>query len=375
MIFDNQSYSVYIHIPFCKSKCAYCNFISFANQNSLIKLYVEKLVKEISSTLANFSSPELRTVYIGGGTPSLLAIDEIKSIVDVLAENSIFAENIEFTIEVNPGTVNKEYLSSLRALGVNRLSIGVQSFDDEILTILNRKHNCEGALDCIKWAKEAGFNNISIDLIHGLPMQTLENWQETIEKAVSLGVQHISAYGLKIEEGTEFYKNKPCGLPNEDLNADIYLKTVEFLEVKGFFQYEISNFACEGYKSQHNLTYWENKNYFGFGVASHGYIDGIRYSNTSDFDVYLNNVNKKDSEHVVSAQEKIEEAIFLGLRLNKGLNLIEFQEKYNVDLLKTHKDIIYKYCKNGFMSLDEKFLKLTTEGFLLSNCILADFIE
>lgn len=375
MFVKNQSYSVYIHIPFCKNKCAYCNFVSFTDKNSLIKLYIDELKNELKTTLSKLTAPKLKTIYIGGGTPSLLPINKIAKIVEELSANAIVSKDIEFTIEVNPGTVDKEYLSSLRSMGINRLSMGVQSFNDNILKRINRQHNSEEAVKCIQWAKEAGFNNISIDLIYGLPEQTLDNWSETLERAVSLDVNHISAYGLKIEAGTEFYKNPPKCLPDEDLNADLYVKTIEFLETKGFFQYEISNFARKGFESKHNLTYWQNQNYFGFGIASHGYIDDKRYSNTSDLNVYLSNENKKEEERFVSNQEQIEEAIFLGLRLNKGINLVEFEAEYKVDLLKSHEKIIQKYCKNGFMILDDNFLKLTTEGFLLSNCILADFID
>ncbi|MEI7474068.1 MAG: radical SAM family heme chaperone HemW [bacterium] len=375
MIAKNQLYSVYIHIPFCKSKCSYCSFISFTENNNLKKLYIDELIKEIKNGLSQVKSPILKTIYIGGGTPSLLSLEELEQIITSLLNNAEFAEDIEFSIEINPATVDLAYLTGLRQLGLNRLSIGVQSFNNEILKLINRRHNSYDAVKCVEWAKQAGFNNISIDLIHGLPKQTLQNWEETLEKGISLGINHISAYGLKIEEGTEFYTNMPSELPDEDLCADLYIKTVDFLKNQAFHQYEISNFAIEGYSSRHNTAYWTNKEYFGFGIAAHGYIKGVRYSNTSDLDLYLNNTDKKEHEHTVSNKERIEEAIYLGLRLNKGINLLEFNDEYNFDILKHYEKIIQKHIKNGFLELENHFLTLTTEGFLLSNCILSDFID
>jgi len=365
--------SLYVHIPFCKDKCYYCDFVSFNNKNNFKKDYINALTIEISHSLASYSQVEIKSVYIGGGTPTLLEIEHFEQIFSGISDLVKISNNAEITVEANPGTVTLEYLENLKFLGINRLSIGIQSFNGNILKNLNRKHSSQEAIQAVSLAQKAGFNNISVDLIYGLPGQSLKIWSETLNQAVSLDITHISAYGLKIENGTNFAKNLPQNMPDEELSVQMYLEAINIFTGNGFEQYEISNFARTGCQSKHNLSYWRNEEYFGLGLAAHGYVDGGRYSNTSDFDEYIRNPLKKASIHQVTKQEAVEEGIFLGLRLVEGINIQEFKVQYNFDLMKEYKNIIEKYT--GFMEIKNGNLRLTTEGILISNEILADFLR
>lgn len=366
--------SAYIHIPFCTDKCYYCNFISLVNKNKYEDLYLNELKNEISNEL-DLLKPCLNTVYIGGGTPSIIDIHYYNKLLSIIYEKATVKENPEITMEVNPGTVDINYLRSIKSLGINRLSIGIQSFNDEILKSLNRKHSRDEAIQAIELARKAGFENISIDLMYGLPGQDLSIWQETLSQTAKLDIEHISAYGLKIEEGTRFFKTLPAILPAEEINAEMYIKAVEFLTEHGFKHYEISNFAKPDYPSRHNLAYWKNQEYFGFGLGAHGYVNGSRYSNFCNMEKYLENPDKKEQSHEVSKQEMIEEAIFLVLRLTEGINIDKFKEDYGINLIENYKEIIQKYVSNGFMQVTQENLKLTIEGILISNTILSDFLE
>lgn len=362
--------SIYIHIPFCKTKCNYCNFISYTNKFSLIKEYFDALECELSFYLKKFPGKNYKTIYIGGGTPSLIDACFYKKLLKTINPG----DNTEITMEVNPGAVSAEYLKSIKGIGINRLSIGLQCFEDEILKRLNRLHSSKAGAKTVKDAKNAGFKNISIDLIYGLPGQTIESWEKTLYQAINLDIEHISAYGLKIEENTEFYKNPPENLPDEEINARMHLKTIEILEEKGFNQYEISNFSKQGFESKHNLAYWNNEEYLGIGAAAHGYINGTRYSNKEKLENYINNPLEKKEEKKLTEKEKIEEEVFLGLRLRKGIDLKKLNKKYSIKFFEKYEKTIQKYIKHGLMEFNGNKLKLTPEGALLSNNILADFL-
>lgn len=374
---EKQSYSVYIHIPFCKRKCYYCSFTSFVEHCfDFKKVYIDELKNEFTYNLDKINNNQnYSTIYIGGGTPSLLEIQDVESLLLTLAKYNEINPNTEITIEVNPETVNYTYLKKLREIGINRLSIGIQSFNDNELKLINRQHSSSQALECVLDAQKAGFNNISIDLIYGLPEQTMDSLLNSLNIALSLNIQHISTYGLKIEEGTYFFKNTPESIADEDYQADMYLNIIDFLDKNDFIQYEISNFAYNKNLSQHNLNYWKNNEYFGFGLGAHGYLNGKRYANTCDINKYLNQPDKKDSIVNLSEQEKIEEAIFLGLRLTEGLNLTEIKDRYDIDLLEKHDSIIKKHKNNNLIVIENNQLKLTKEGMLLSNYVLSDFID
>src|SRR5574344_63648 len=361
-----MTHSAYIHIPFCLSKCKYCSFISFDKLDKKLG-YIFSLLKEIDYY---YQGETLDTIYFGGGTPSLLTVDEFKKILNKLNFNS----QTEITLEVNPNDVSLEYLKSLRELGFNRISIGSQTFDDNILKLIGRRHNSKEIFEAVQSAKTAGFKNISIDLIYGLPTQTVDMFKSDLEHALSLDIQHISLYGLKIDENCYFYNHMPEKLPDDDTQADMYLMAVETLKKHSFKHYEISNFAKENFESKHNLNYWKEQPYYGFGVASHGFVDGVRYSNYTTIEEYLNDPTNHEFGKFLTEKEKLEETIFLGLRVGDGINIHNINEKYNIDFENKYKEILEKYTQTGHLIKTENGYKFSNEGFLLSNIILADFI-
>lgn len=359
--------NVYIHIPFCKSKCKYCSFISFPELEFKAD-YLESLYKEIKYYYKN---ELLKTLYFGGGTPSLLTVSETAKLISCFNIN----ENTEVTMELNPESITEEYLISLKQAGVNRLSFGCQTFNNIILKQIGRRHNSSDVINVVKSAQNCGYDNISLDFIYGLPNQTLEDFEKDLKKALSLNIQHISLYGLKIDEGCYFYNNIPDNLPDEDMQADMYLKAIEILTSHGFCHYEISNFSKNEYESKHNLNYWDNNNYYGFGAAAHGYTDGKRYSNKSNIKNYIENPIEHESTHTLTQQEKLEEEIFLGFRKMSGINIYNINKKYNIDFLEKYSATLNKYTSLKYLSETNTGFKLTDNGILLGNLILSEFIE
>ncbi len=352
--------SAYIHIPFCKQKCKYCSFVSFPalerKQDYLIALQNE--IKHF------YKGETLSTIYFGGGTPSLLNKDDFES----LLTNFKYTDDTEITAELNPETLTYEYLCELKKLGINRISLGCQTFDNKILEIIGRRHTAQQVKTAVKSAQLAGFNNISIDFIYGLPTQTIDSFVSDLKRAVSLGVQHISLYGLKIEEGCFFYKHMPENLPDIDIQADMYLEAVNTL--KNFGHYEVSNF---GKPSRHNLNYWNNENYYGFGLAAHGYTDNIRYANFDTLDEYIQNPLNHKSEIQLSKQNQLEEEIFLGFRKMDGLDITQINKKYNINFEEKYKVILEKF-KDFFVKTNTGYA-LNIDGILLSNDILCEFLQ
>lgn len=352
--------NVYVHIPFCKSKCHYCSFVSFPSLDGKSD-YLNALAKEIEYYYKNET---LETLYLGGGTPSLLSPEEICKIANKFNIN----KSTEFTVELNPDDINEEYLKKLFDCRVNRLSIGCQTFDDKILKLINRRHNSKQVFDAVNFAQKIGFKNISLDFIYGLPTQSIEDFCNDLKTALKLGVNHISLYGLKIDEECYFYKNPPENLPDEDIQADMYLAAVDLL--KNFNHYEISNF---GLPSKHNLNYWNNGNYYGFGVSAHGYVNNVRYSNSITLEKYLNNPISHETELELNLQQRLEEEIFLGLRKIEGINISEINKKFNIDFKNKYRNVLSKYKK--YFTLSDDYLSLNINGILVSNTILAEFIE
>lgn len=359
--------SAYIHIPFCKSKCRYCSFVSYPDL-SFKEQYLKSLNEEINYY---YKQEPLKTLYIGGGTPSVLKPEEIAGIVNLFS----FAANPEITVELNPETLIPEYFKVLKNAGVNRISLGCQTFNDEILKLTARRHNSQQVKDVVKAAQECGFDNINLDFIYGLPSQSMSDFINDLNTALTLGVSHISLYGLKIEDGCYFYSNPPENLPDEDMQADMYLKAIEILENAGFNHYEISNFAKDDYYSRHNLNYWDNAQYYGFGIAAHGYVGGVRYSNFTDFENYFKNPLEHAIRHEVSLYEKLEEEIFLGFRRMNGLSIEYINKKFNIDFEKKYAAILEKYEKYGYLIKTQNGYKLSNEGILISNSILAEFLN
>lgn len=358
--------SVYIHIPFCKSKCKYCSFVSYTNLEIKEK-YLVALIKEIKN---RYKGEELNTLYIGGGTPSLLTTRELEKIINLFNINN----KTEICLELNPETINENYLKDLKALGINRLSFGCQTFDDEILKIIGRRHNSTQVKNVVRLAIKSGFANINLDFIYGLPKQTLELFENDLKQAINLDITHISLYGLKIEDGCYFYGNLPKNLPDEEMQAQMYLMAVGFMAEHDFEHYEISNFSKKGFYSRHNLNYWNNEGYYGFGAAAHGYENGIRYSNFCELNAYISQ-QKPESFHKVTKQEQLEEEIFLGFRKNEGINAKHLNSKFDIDFDKKYSSIIEKYLSYGYLIKTTNGYKLSKNGILISNSILCEFLQ
>ena len=359
--------NVYIHIPFCTKKCSYCSFISYESLN-LKNIYVDALSQEIKK---RYQGEKLKTLYVGGGTPSILSINDFEHILKPFC----YDDTTEVTVELNPNDADKDYLKGLLKLGVNRLSIGVQVFDDNILTKIGRRHTAKEAKNAVEYAKHAGFKNISIDLIYGLPEQTIESYEQTLLEAINLDVQHISLYGLKIEEGCTFFNKRPDFLPDDDAQADMYILSKEILNKNGFNHYEISNFAKEGYESKHNLNYWNNGEYYGFGVAAHGNQNNVRYENSTNINTYINAPEIPANTTTLTTSEKLEEKIFLGFRKLKGINIAEIKSEFNINFEKKYSKILAKYLQLKHIEKTNNGYKLTQNGILLSNNFLSEFID
>ncbi len=357
----------YIHIPFCKSKCFYCSFISGENIKNK-QPYLNALLSEIKT---RYKNELLKTIYFGGGTPSLLNYQDLENILNCFN----YDKTAEITLEANPETLTLRKLQEYKKTGINRISLGVQTFNDEILKLTGRNHDEKSIISAIKNIKEAGFKNISIDLIYGLPKQNIKLLEKDLIKAINLEVQHISTYGLKIENNSFFGKNPPDNLPDCDLQAEMYLFLCEFLKEYGYNHYEISNFSKQGYNSIHNCAYWNNKNYYGFGVNASGFENNLRYKNISDFKKYISNPFLKEEEYILTQKEIIEDEIFLALRLQSGVNINEINNKYNIDFEEKYKEIIKKYNKLDLTEIFNGHYRLKEKGMLLSNEIMSEFIE
>lgn len=358
--------NVYIHIPFCKGKCNYCSFVSF-DKLELKEAYLEALKNEI---LYYYKGETLNTLYVGGGTPSLLTVDELKNIIELFNLES----DAEITVEVNPDSSDLLFLQGLKNIGVNRLSIGAQTFNDNILKLIGRRHYAQQTRAIVFSGKAVGFNNISLDLIYGLPGQRLSEFENDLKRSIELDVQHISLYGLKIEENCNFYKNPPIApVPDLDAQADMYLKAVEILKANRFIHYEVSNFTKTGFASIHNLNYWDNNSYYGFGCSASGYVDRIRYTNQIDLEKYIENPVKKISEHKLNEHEILEEAIFLGFRKIAGIDTSEINQKFDINFDEKYAKILNKF-KDYFIKTPRGWA-LNTDGIMISNEILSEFID
>ena len=367
---------LYVHIPFCVRKCQYCDFLSGPSDEETKDRYIEALLKEIRAA-EHTENYEIVSVFIGGGTPSALKAEAIASIMRTLQEQFFFCEDAEVTIEANPGTVDLEKLTIYRNVGINRLSLGLQSTDAEELKLLGRIHSYEEFLKSYEWAREAGFSNINIDLMFAIPGQTGEAWRQHLYQVAELNPEHISAYSLIIEEGTPFAEQN-LDLPDEDTEYQMYEDTAEILERYGYRQYEISNYAKQGYMCRHNAGYWQRLEYLGFGLGASSLYGGMRFSNTHQMQEYLKESRNPDQIRkdvtVLSRNEQIEEFMFLGLRMTEGISEKKFEENFDVRLMDVYGDILQKYEETGFMEHIETKWRLTRKGIHVSNHILADFL-
>lgn len=367
---------LYVHIPFCVRKCQYCDFLSGPSDEETKDRYIEALLKEIRAA-EHTEDYEIVSVFIGGGTPSALKAEAIASIMRTLQEQFFFCEDAEVTIEANPGTVDLEKLTIYRNVGINRLSLGLQSTDAEELKLLGRIHSYEEFLKSYEWAREAGFSNINIDLMFAIPGQTGEAWRQHLYQVAELNPEHISAYSLIIEEGTPFAEQN-LDLPDEDTEYQMYEDTAEILERYGYRQYEISNYAKQGYMCRHNAGYWQRREYLGFGLGASSLYRGMRFSNTRRMQEYLKESRNPDQIRkdvtVLSRNERIEEFMFLGLRMTEGISEKKIEENFDVRLMDVYGDILQKYEETGFVEHIETKWRLTRKGIHVSNHILADFL-
>lgn len=382
---------LYIHIPFCKQKCSYCDFCSYANKESFIKRYIQCVLKEIievgNNNKIDFENGKddlfsVKTIYIGGGTPSLIESKYIVQIMEEIKSNFEIDEKAEITIEVNPGTVTLEKLEDYNKVGINRLSIGLQSTHEHLLKEIGRIHTYLDFLDTFRFAREAGFENINVDLMIGLPNQTLAEVQDSIEEIVSMEPEHISVYSLILEEGTPLFKKVEEGLelPDEELERKMYWNVKRILEANGYNHYEISNFAKQGYESKHNLDCWNQKEYIGFGIAAHSYTNGIRYSNIENLEQYIKNYEEDKTEENLVFHEKQDmeamqkEYMLLGLRKIDGVSIQEFKIKFVANPVFLYHDKLEKLVNEELVEIDGDQIKLTNKGLDLANIVWEEFI-
>ena len=409
--------SIYLHVPFCAHRCAYCDFNTYAGQEDSIPAYVDALIREIEyigNQLSNLPTFNVPTIFFGGGTPSLLSAPQLASVMDALRAAFPFREasNLEATIEANPGTTSPEFLRQIRNAGINRLSFGVQSANPDELRMLERIHDFFDVVNSVKWARQAGFDNLNLDLIYGLPEQTMQTWQTTVKRIVDLHPEHISAYALTLEHGTPFGRWSAKGLlplPDPDLAAEMYEWTDEFLSAHGYVQYEISNWAKVNsefgilnseFECRHNLQYWRNLPYLGLGAGAHGYANGIHYSNVLRIKTYIDRLTANSQQptasfpitpstvnhHRLTPREEMQETMLTGLRLvREGVSDAAFRERFGMGVTEAFPKDVDELIRLGLLEWNNKktsevsetseVLRLTSRARLVSNQVFMRFVD
>lgn len=408
----DRELELYIHIPFCMKKCAYCDFLSASAGMEEKRAYFDALIREIRNC-GDFSNYTVVSVFFGGGTPSVFSGEWIASVMDEIKKHFTLKNDAEITIEANPGTVDREKLSYYRKAGINRISFGCQSADDTELKKLGRIHTWAEFLESYKMARDAGFDNINVDLMSALPGQNAASWEHTLEKVTALGPEHISAYSLIIEEGTPFYEMQDqLELPDEETERLMYERTAEILREYGYEQYEISNYGRPGYACRHNIGYWTGRQYLGLGLGASSLIDNCRFCNTNHMETYLTQMAGKDSRHScmhenemtasfenpaadaqinhilqdvnvtgireeiqkLSEQDRMEEFMILGLRLTQGVSEADFERLFHIKIDQVYGEILKKYCSAGFLKRERGRIFFTREGISVSNTILSEML-
>lgn len=372
--------AAYIHIPFCEHICHYCDFNKFFLKGQPVDEYVNLLIKEMQISLTKQPTTNVETIFVGGGTPTALNEQQLEKLCEGIRRTLPFEQG-EFTFEANPGDLTLDKMKILKEYGVNRLSFGVQAFQDHLLEKIGRSHRVKDVYTSIEHAKEIGFENISVDLIYALPTQTVEDFKVTLEHALALDLPHYSAYSLIVEPKTVFYNLMRKGqlrLPGEDQEAEMYRLLKEEMYKHGKNHYEISNFANEGYESKHNLVYWENNHYYGFGAGAHGYIDGERYSNAGPLKKYMSPLSEGKlpiyEKHSVTKKEMMEEEMFLGLRKISGVSIEHFQRKFSIQPLDVFKQSINEMVDKGLLQVKNDKILLTDRGHYLGNEVFQAFL-
>ena len=373
--------AAYLHIPFCEHICFYCDFNKVFLEGQPVDEYVDALIKEMHLSKQLHPKEEISTFYIGGGTPTTLNERQLEKLLNGIRSTYSLPNGAEFTMEANPESVSFEKLKIMRDYGVNRLSMGVQSFNNDILKKIGRIHTAEQVYTSVADARRAGFENMTIDLIFRLPNQTMADFEDSLKKALELDLPHYSIYALILENKTVFYNLMRQGklpLPSEDTEADMYALAIETMSKNGRNQYEISNFAIPGYESQHNLTYWKNESYFGFGAGAHGYIDGIRYHNHGPIQQYLAPLRENSlpiiRQQQLSKQEQMEEEMILGLRTMVGVSQRHFADKFKTPLLDHYASVVSDLVADGLILIDGDRIRLTPRGVFLGNEVFRSFL-
>lgn len=423
-----KSISIYIHIPFCVKKCQYCDFLSAPADSRAQKVYLRALKQEIREQAARYREYEVQTVFIGGGTPTAVPCENLCEVLKTVFSFYRMNPHAEISMEANPGTVTKEALLSYRKAGINRISIGLQSADDVELKLLGRIHTYRDFQQTYRWAQEAGFTNINLDIMSTLPGQSVENYKKTLETVLSLKPQHISAYSLIVEEGTPFYEKygqeseklqatgeKQPDLPSEEEEREMYALTEKLLAAAGYHRYEISNYALPGRECRHNLVYWKRGNYVGFGLGAASMVENVRFENIREMQEYLaeyagmpdaepvfaevaqrdaqvlpneqesslredthseneQELSIRENVHPLSPQEQMEETMFLGLRLTEGVSKAEFHRQFGVSMEQIYGEVIRKNTAKGLLIDEAGYVCLTREGMDLSNYVMAQFL-
>ncbi len=368
--------SAYVHIPFCTQICYYCDFSKVFIKNQPVYAYLEHLIQETRS----YEIGKLRTLYIGGGTPTALSAQQLAYLLTELPKVMDLSEVEEFTIEANPGDLDPDKIAVLKDSQVNRVSLGVQTFDNKMLKKIGRSHQEQDIYDNIRHLKQAGFDNISIDLIYALPGQTMDQVKENVAKAIDLDIPHMSLYSLILENHTVFMNRMRRGklpLPKEELEAEMFEYIIEELEKAGFEHYEISNFSKPGFESRHNLVYWDNAEYYGLGAGASGYVDGIRYKNHGPIRHYLEAVESgkaRITEEHLTLEEKMEEELFLGLRKKTGVSKARFEEKFGVTFDQRYGQVVANLTEQGLLVPDDKQVRMTKRGLFLGDTVAEKFI-
>ncbi|WP_278681948.1 radical SAM family heme chaperone HemW [Paraclostridium bifermentans] len=373
---------LYVHVPFCAQKCYYCDFNSYKINSNQKKEYLINIEREMKFYKEEFKDKCFDTVFFGGGTPSILTVDELQELVNHIHENFNIKKDAEITIECNPGTINREKLEAMKKMGINRLSIGLQATQNYHLKSIGRIHTYEEFEKNYYDALDIGFKNINIDLMYALPNQKTQEWKDTLDKIIDLNPSHISAYSLILEEGTklyDMYQNKEFELLDEDIDINMYNYTIDTLKRNGYNQYEISNYSKEDLECKHNIIYWKCDNYLGLGPGASGFIWDTRYSNIEDICEYneciMQNIKPVREEIELTKKDKIEEFIFMGLRMNEGINLDVFKERFDTDFYDIYQDVMDKLIKRELVIFDGKNISLTQKGREISNSVFIEFLN
>ncbi len=370
--------SLYVHVPFCVKKCPYCGFYSTPYTPGLADDFISGLHPEAARCKGSFDNRLFHTLYIGGGTPTALSIDQFERVVTIIDEHFRFSDDHEFTVEANPNTITNHNLAHMFEQGVNRLSIGVQSFSDDVLKTLGRLHTAEQASAAVIQARKAGFRNIGIDLIYGIPGQTVSRWTETLDKALDMNLEHLSAYGLSLDEGSAFFREAEAGRlapPDEELTAEMYELTVKKLTRAGYGHYEVSNFCLPGFECRHNMNYWERGEYLGLGPGAWSFFSGRRYGNVSDIHEYRarqrSGLSTIEEEETPGREQAAAETLMLGLRTAGGVELQRYEREYGIETLERLARNAARFVDAGLLGLAGGRLRLSARGMLFSNEVLS----